>query len=69
MRGTGITRAGEQAIFQATRDVWVVSGERVVFGVSLSLTGLIGCQRTLFSLDVHHHYRSSFRLVSLVMTA
>lgn len=69
MRGTGVTQAGEQAVFQGIREVCAVRGVWSMFAISESLTGLIYCQRTLPSLDVHHHYRSLFRLVYLVMTA
>ena len=69
MRGIRVIQAGEQAFFQGRREVCIVGADGGVFGVSLSLSGLTWCQRTLSSLDIHQQYRSSFRLETLGLTA
>ena len=68
MRGTCVTQAEEQAVFQGKREVCAVRGVWSVSAMSVSLSAPTCCQRTPPGVDVHHQHHSSFRLEALVMT-
>ena len=66
MRERHVLQAGEQAIVQAPRGVCVVVDDGGAFGVSVPLTGLTCCQRTMPTVNFSQHNRSSLRREHLI---